>query len=260
VVPEPGQANTSMNSQWGKQYRYAHLYSQPLPSDRRSFLRPVLLGAAGLTLLSGLIWFVFFGPGFNALFGISDTPSISNSSVTLNLAGQRFFIPKNYLRRVEQRRSGDVDQIEIQALLPDLAGFSEETAEDFADKSNTSRVIYITLTAPKQVMRPAERFYQIYPYYFSGPERQGEYGLRLRNMDKNSGFSDFDILYNQVDNRFFLYHCLKAQNDLMPPDCLADKVVEPKILARFRFRRTALADWKNIDSAVETLLSKFAGR
>lgn len=249
-----------MSSQWGKQYRYAHLYSQPLPTERRSYLRLIILGATGLALLSGLIWFVLFGPGFNTLFGISDTPTISNSSVNLNLAGQQFFIPKNYLRRAEQRKSGDVNQIEIQALLPDLAGYSDNNADDFADKSNDSRVIYITLTAPNQVMRPAERFYQIYPYYFSGPERQGDYGLRLRNMDENSGFSDFDILYNQVGSRFYLYHCLKPKNDLMPPDCLADKVVEPKILARYRFRRSALADWQNIDNAVETLLSKFAGR
>lgn len=249
-----------MSSQWGKQYRYAHLYSQPLPTERRGFLRPILFGIGILAMLAGIGWFALYGPGFNTLFGTSDAPTVSNSTVTLNLAGQQFFIPKNYLRRAEQRRSGNVDQIEIYALMPDLKGYSSSTAETFADKSDASQVIYITLTAPKQVMRPAERFHQIYPYYFSGPEREGEYGLRLRNMDKNSGFSDFDILYNQVGNRFYLYHCLKPQNDLMPPDCLADKVVEPKILARYRFRRAALANWQNIDAAVETLLSKFAGR
>ena len=249
-----------MSSQWGKQYRYAHLYSQPLPTEERSYLRPILFGFAALALLAGLVWFVFYGPGFSNIFGVSDAPTISNSTVTLNLAGQRFVIPKNYLRRAEQRRSGGVEQIEIQAILPDLAGFSEATAEDFADKSDQSRVVYITLTAPKQIMRPAERFHQIYPYYFSGPERQGEFGLNLRNMDENSGFADFDILYRQVGNRFFLFHCLKPQNDLMPSDCLADKVVEPKILARYRFRRLALANWQKVDAAVEILLSKFAGR
>ena len=249
-----------MSSQWGKQYRYAHLYSQPLPTERRSFLRPIMLGFAALMLFVALIWFVFYGPGFNSLFGTSDTPTISDSAVTLNLAGQRFVIPKNYLRRSEQRRSGDVDQIEIQAVLPNLVGFSQDMADDFADKTGGSKVIYITLTAPKRIMRPAERFHQIYPYYFAGPERQGDFGLNLRNMDESSGFDDFDILYEQVGNQFFLYHCLKPQNELMPSDCLADKVVEPKILARYRFRRSALAHWQDVDTAVESLLSRFAGR
>ena len=249
-----------MSPQWGEQYRYAHLYSQPLPTERKSFLRPILLGLFVLLMLVGIVWFAFYGPGFNSLFQAKDAPTVSDRAVTLDLAGQRFVIPENYLRRSDHRKSGEVKQIEIHALLPNLTGFSESNAEEFADKTNNSRVVYITLTAPKRIMRPAERFHQIYPYYFAGPERQGDYGLRLRNMDENSGFSDFDILYNQLGNQFYLYHCLKPQNDLMPSDCLADHVVEPKILARYRFRRAALENWQQLDANMAKLLENFAGR
>lgn len=220
----------------------------------------MLFGLALLLMLVGVIWMVFYGPGFSTLFKAPDTPTVSSRTVSLDLAGQKFFIPENYLRRSDNRGGGEAKQIEIHAVLPSLEGFSDDTLELFNDKTNDSSVIYITLTAPQRIMRPAERFHQIYPYYFTGEERQGEYGLKLRNMDENSGFSDFDILYQQVGNRFYLFHCLKPQNDLMPSDCLADMIVEPKILARYRFRRSALKNWQEVDASIETLLARFAGR
>ncbi|NND50412.1 MAG: hypothetical protein HKN60_09200 [Rhizobiales bacterium] len=141
-----------------------------------------------------------------------------------------------------------------------MNGFSDSEADDFRDKSSRARVIYITLTAPTQVWRPAERFYQVYPYYFAGPEEPAEFSLKTRKMDPGSGIADHDVLYHQDENTFTLFHCLRDKPELMPADCVGDKVIEPRILARYRFRRTMLGEWKEIDSAVEQLLAGFAGR
>jgi len=81
-----------------------------------------------------------------------------------------------------------------------------------------------------------------------------------RKMDEGSGLGDHDVHYTQDDNQFYLFHCLRDKSDLMPSDCFADKIIEPRILARYRFREAMLLDWKEIDRGVEQLLSKFAGR
>lgn len=249
-----------MSSQWGRQYRYAHLYSEPLPTERRGLLRPVLLGLSLFALFVALIWFVFFGPGFGSIFGRSDTPSISDRTISLDLAGQRFFIPENFLRRAEQRRGGQVKQIEIQTIWPGLEGYSDDNGEAFRDKSDTSPIVYVNLEAPPRLMRPAEVFHQIYPYFFAGPEADGPHGLKTRPMDPNSGRADMDVYYSFAGNRFYMFHCLRAEDDLMPSDCFGDKVIEPKILARYRFRRALLKDWQEIDAQIELLLARFAGR
>lgn len=249
-----------MSSQWGQQYRYAQLYSEPLPTERRGMLRPILLAVSVVALFVGLLWFLFYGPGFGTIFKTGDAPTVSDRTVTLDLASQQFFIPENYLRRREHRRGGEVEQIEIQTVWPSLKGYSEDDADAFRDKTDISRIIYMTLEVPKRLIRPAEVFHHVYPYFFSGPEADGPYGLKTRPLDPNSGRADMDVYYSFESGRFHMLHCLKIENDLMPPDCFGDRVIEPKILARYRFRRSMLNDWREIDTQVEQLLARFAGR
>lgn len=249
-----------MSSQWGQQYRYSHLYSEALPTEQRGILRPILLGGLGLAVFVGLLWYLFYGPGFGSIFQASDAPTVSDRTVTLNLAGQQFFIPENYLRRGEHRRGGDVKQIEIHAIWPSLKGYSEFDSDDFRDKSDISRIIYVTLEVPPRLIRPAEVFHHVYPYFFSGPEQEGPFGMKTRPLDPNSGRADMDVYYSFDNGQFHMFHCLKVENELMPPDCFGDKVIEPKILARYRFRRSMLNDWREIDAQIEQLLSRFAGR
>jgi len=241
------------------QNNYSTLYSQPLPTERRFNLWPYALGVVLLACLGMLGWWIFFSQASIGLFGSASEPTDSDRTVTLTLAGQRFFIPESYLRTRAQRSGGDVDQIDIHTLWPTMNGFSEAEGEDFRDKSANSRVIYITLAAPTQVWRPAERFYQVYPYYFASPEEPAEYGLKTRRMAEDSGVADHDVLYHQGDDRFTLFHCLRDKPDLMPADCVGDKVIEPRILARYRFRRSMLAEWREIDTMIEELLAGFAG-
>jgi hypothetical protein len=238
---------------------YSALYSQPLPTERRFNIWPFALGAALVVVVGGLMWWAFFGAGSDILFPSSQAPSLSDRTITLDLAGQRFFIPENYLRSRDQRSGGEVERIDIFALWPSMKGFNEDDAEQFRDKSADSRVIYVTLTAPTQVWRPAERFYQVYPYYFAGPEEPAEHGLMTRKMDDGSGIADHDVLYHQGADHLALFHCLRDQAELIPADCIGDQVIEPRILARYRFRRALLEDWREIDAAVEQLLAGFAG-
>ncbi|MHA1523820.1 MAG: hypothetical protein ACTSY1_05375 [Alphaproteobacteria bacterium] len=180
--------------------------------------------------------------------------------MSLNLAGQVFTIPESFLRTGASRKGGAVKRVDIQAVWPSLAGYNTSNAEDFGDKSKNSPVIYVTLTAPTRLWRPAERFYQIYPYYFDGPEKTPVFDLNSRRMDENSGLSEYTVYYRQDAERLFLYHCLDQQAELMPSDCFADIVIEPNVLARYRFRRTRLEEWREIDTGIRQLLARFSGR
>jgi len=241
-------------------HQYSSAYSHPLPIERRTSVFPYILAGILLALCGFALWWMLAAQNPLAIFGRSDAPTISNRTIMLELSGQRFAIPENYLRTSEQRTGGVVNQIDLQTIWPSMSGFNDSEADDFRDKSDTSRVLYITLTAPAQVWRPAERFYQVYPYYFAGPEEDARYGLKQRRMDDGSGLGDHDVLYHQGTDSFHLFHCLRDTSELMPADCVADKVVEPRILARYRFRRAMLVDWQEIDEAVEHLLARFAAR
>jgi hypothetical protein len=247
-----------MRSRLGHQY--SSYYAQPLPTERRSQFVPYLFGAALICLSIGAVWWVAAGPSFGGFFASPDRPTDSDQVVTLDLAGQKFLVPQNHVRFADQRRGGEVDRIDVYALWPSMRGFTEAESEEFRDKGDDSQVIYVTLTAPQRLWRPAERFYQIYPYYFAGPEEPGLFGLMRRRMDEGSGLGDHDVYYHQGKDRFFLFHCLRDKSELMPSDCFADKIVEPNVLARFRFRRSMLEDWQAIDAGVEAMLARFAGR
>lgn len=241
-------------------HHYSSLYSQPLPTERSFNVWPFAVGTLTLVLAGLVAWWFVAGPGLSGLLAPPDAPTVSNRVVTLELAGQQFHVPQNYLRVREQRSGGPVERIDLYAIWPSMRGFNEGEADEFRDKGDTARIVYITLTAPARVWRPAERFYQIYPYYFAGPEERGKFGLMRRAMDEGSGLGDHDVHYYQDQQNFFLFHCLRDKSDLMPSDCFADKIIEPRILARYRFREAMLVDWREIDQGVEALLAQFAGR
>lgn len=240
-------------------HQYSNLYSHALPTERRSNVWLYVFAAVLMAGCAAVLWWLIGSQVPVPVFGNSDHPTTSNRLITLELARQRFLIPENYLRNPDQRSGGKVDQIDLYALWPRMNGFNEDDADLFRDKSKTSQVIYITLTAPAQLWRPAERFYQVYPYYFDGPEEQDKFGLMRRQMDAGSGLGDHDVLYFQGPDSFYLFHCLRDNAGPIPADCVADKVIEPRTLARYRFRRSLLANWKEIDDAVENLLGQFVG-
>lgn len=249
----------SRRSQLGNQYGYSNPYNQPLPTDSRGPWLAIMTGIATLLLVVAVAWWIIAGPPLTSIFQSANAPSSSSRIVSLTLAGQTFQIPQNYLRTTESRAGGNVKRIDIYAVWPSLAGYNSSTADSFADKSKDSQVIYLTLTAPSRLWRPAERFYQIYPYYFKGPERAPLYNLNSRRMDKNSGLGEYTIYYRQEEDRLFLFHCLEQGAELMPSDCFTDIVIEPNVLARFRFRRSALKNWREIDTGVRQLLLQFSG-
>lgn len=249
-----------MRSRLGHQY--SSLYSYPLPTERKRNYWPIVFAVILVGLCGLFVWWILDGRdiGIGSLFGSTDAPTESDRMVTLQLGGQQFYVPANYLRSRDIRSGGAVEQIDLYAIWPSMQGFNPDDADSFRDKSESSPIIYITLTAPAQFWRPAERFYQVYPYYFAGPETVGPYGLMSRRMDDGSGLGDHDVFYFQDTDDFYLFHCLRDKSDLIPSDCVADKVIEPRILARYRFRRAMLADWRQIEQDVETLLEGFAGQ
>ena len=242
------------------QHQYSSLYSHSLAGERRTGFWLYIFGIVLVAACGAAIWWLIGTQAPLPLFSAGDRPTVSDEIVTIELARQRFYIPENYLRSAEQRAGGPVEQIDLHAIWPTMRGFNEADAEAFRDKSPDSHVIYITLNAPTQLWRPAERFYQVYPYYFAGPEEQANFGLMRRQMDAGSGLGDHDVFYRQDAESFHLFHCLRDETNLIPSDCVADKVIEPRTLARYRFRRSLLADWKEIDGAVEDLLAQFVGR
>jgi len=243
-----------------KQSHYSTVYSQFPPTKRWLNIWPFTLATIFLIGLLLTAWWAFLTPVDNTIIDHSALSNNSENLITLNFAGQNFYIPENYIRNKDPRTGSKVDRIDLHVLWPEMSGLSSHNAEVFRDKTTHARVIYITMTTPNQLWRPAEKFYQIYPYYFSGYEQKTNFGLMQRQMNTSSGIANYDVLYHQDHNRLYLYHCMRDQPDLMPPDCVGDKIIEPNILARYRFRRTMLKDWKSIDADIEQLLGRFVNR
>jgi hypothetical protein len=186
--------------------------------------------------------------------------SESVERVPVRLGGIDLKVPANLMRRVEERISGGpVERLSLAVLWPSMEGYSEINARAFADSGDHSPVMLIGLVAEGATpdMDTSERLARVWMSLASGDPLPGPAGLALLPLpgDSSSG-TDF-VAHRSEGGKLFAARCFTPRDAALAANCERTIRLAPGFLVTYRFRQSRLDTWRDMDAAVEALVSSF---
>ena len=211
-----------------------------------------------VAILSGLFLLIYLFPSPSPLFAEQQSPTSSTKVVALEVNGLKLWIPSNYLEFDSTRRGGRRRSIEVFAIMPDLTGWSNWDASDFAENGPGSRVVYISIREDKVNLSEADRFQRIYLAYIVDPKGSPAwYDLTRYQFRSDSGYRAEDLFVGHTPSGPVIMHCAKLGADDPSPNCWRDLRLAKGVSVSYRFKRKRLSHWHEIADGVAKLMASF---
>ena len=246
------------NPREDKSLSYGRQSSEELVHERPAWIIPAAV-AAGVLILSGFFLYYYFGPTTKELLGLDPRASIDDTPVEAIIADRRFLIPENYTRYPKQRDGGRQRELDMHALWPQMAPYSAQHEQDFADNGSSSNVIFFSLRETSTPLSSDKRLKNIYSKYLATPEPEKDpTGLKRFTFRENSGYGDqFLLVGHDADKRLLLLTCDRDTPLVESPNCSRTLLIAPNLELTYRYKRTHLKDWETIDEKIRALVASF---
>ena len=214
----------------------------------RSVAAIALFGAMLFIIISGIVLAIYFVPNPALLVGTGAKPS-ANKLVESRIEDMRFLIPETLIARLDQPLLGDVRRIDLRvpwpyggsADVPDSPG----GLEDF---------ILITLEARGSQQTHEDLLAPIYSVYLADNARSGG-GLAMKSFKPGSPYSDSELAVDFGEHPPAVTRCDITASALGPVLCERLAPVGGKIMARIRFAKSHIADWKGMDRTAKDVIA-----
>jgi hypothetical protein len=211
-----------------------------------------------VAILSGLFLLFYLFPSPPPLFAEQQSPTSNTNVVALEVNGLKLWIPANYLEFDSARRGGRRRVVEVFAIMPDMTGWSNWDASDFADNGPSSRVIHMPIREDKVDLSEPERLRRIYLAYVVDPKGvAASFGLTRYEFRDDSGYRAEDLFVGQTRRGLAIMHCAKLGPDIPSPSCWRDVRLAKGVSVSYRFKRGRLSHWREIADGVEKLMTAF---
>ncbi len=210
-------------------------------------------------LLSLLFLAYYLSPSLSEIMGTAPDPSDENRPIELTIGDRTFMIPANYTRFAAARRGGNQERVSMYALLPKFQPYSPATADDFEDNTARSSVIHFDLGVTTSKFSERERFEKIYLRLVTDPEgTNGPHGFRKYQFNENSGYKDEDLfVWTSPKDELIVLRCFKSTEIIASPTCRRDLHYGGEVDLTYRFKRSHLSRWKDIDQGMLRLIQGF---
>lgn len=184
-----------------------------------------------------------------AMGGNSDDPTTREIVIGNNVINT----PANEIRFDRQRMSGIASRLDLYWRWPALEGYSREASAAF-DNSDSSRSILFVSFEPKIMSRDMSgRFEPIYKALIVRPGVPGPAATRVYGFDPKSGYlNESLVVAPSADGAApYVARCLTgpAADESLAP-CERDIQIGDDLSLIYRFPKSLLADWKQLDQAV----------
>ena len=228
-------------------------------TERPSWLVPAIL--VGITLIiSGGYLYWYFGPSVGDLIGHTPNASIKTRPIDLSVSGVSFRIPENYTQFPRARKGGARDSVALHALLPRLEPFSASNARSFHNNGPESRVVHFQIEAFRSPLEEVERLERIYmPRVVDTLGKPVRAGLiRYEFADDRGRFKNEDLFVGKLEGGGkAVILCVKETEEVDNPNCRRDFEFGSQLSLSYRFKRSHLEDWREINGSILELINQF---
>ena len=214
---------------------------------QRSHLTPFAvaggIGLAAILIVAYLLW-----PTWDV-----EKPA-DPSHLPMMIGGTPFNVPTKAIRVKLQKRTGPQERVDLNFIYPSLdppEARSHVTADAVDESAPQIDRIFLSIAAHNNALAPDERMRTIYPRYLdSNPARVTD-GLSMRPFRDNTPYTSEDLVYAGTPQ--IIARCTRDAST--PGMCLSERRVDGADLT-FRFPRSWLAQWRDVASAMDQLVSR----
>ncbi len=226
--------------------------------ERPAWLIPATV-ALGVILFSALFGYYYFGPTPSEILGLDPRASDSSEKVDMMIGDERFLIPANFTRYPLQRVGGTQDEIDLHALLPELAPYTAKRQAAFENNTPDAIVAHIKIHLAKGLMPATRRLDDIYArHLYSRTPESGAAGLELYRFAEGTGYKDQELyVAEQSEGEPLLLLCFKHSDVIFSPNCTRTFYLTDTVAVTYRYKRAQLENWKSTDQAIIALVQSF---
>jgi hypothetical protein len=211
-----------------------------------------------VVLFSIFVLLYYLAPNPVSFIEERPSPSARIETVQATVGGLALRIPANYLVFASARKGGTRREIDVAAKLPDFHGYSEAKRNVFSTNGVTSPIVRIKIRGEPFEVPEAARLNRVYLGEVVDPRGQAaSYGLTHYEFRDDSGYRGDDLFVGQEENKIVAMLCERPGADVPSPNCLRDYPLGSGAALSYRFKRTHLAQWRDIARGVNRLLSSF---
>ncbi len=217
----------------------------------RLLLGMAILATLTLSICIGGRWL----GGRIALAGNSDSPK----PFLIAIGQDKMLLPANSIRFPTQRKAGSADRINLGLTWPEMAGYSQENRLRFDDMRQSTGLIFVQLSQAIMSRDMSGRLEPIYKHVTEGPSKLFVAGLTLHTLKKEAGYQDEVLLTaSRPGQPDYVVRCTLPESleKSTSADCQRDVAIGKGMSVLYRFSSLHLNDWRKIDEAVTTYVSK----
>jgi hypothetical protein len=208
--------------------------------------------------LSAAVLAYYFAAGAMRFGGELPQPTDATRPVSLTIGSTRFRIPANYIVLASERRGGALNEVTLAAMLPRLDAYSLAVAEEYAGNAPDSPIVHLRIQRERVPLPEPERLERIYRLQFEDAEGEAQPdGSRRFSFRAGSGYRGQELFAGIIDGRQIALLCDRVTATTPSPNCIRDIPFGAGLGLSYRFKRAHIAQWREIDSAVKTLLNGF---
>ena len=158
-------------------------------------------------------------------------------------------VPLNMVRFSNQRDKSVLSRADLVMYWIDGTGFQEANRRIFLTPEGTKDLIFLTLEERKMDFDMSGRFQPIYSKLLTGPKSSGPAGLILQALKAGSGYDGEELAVSTGQSPPWIARCQKG-GSMESPTCLRDIFAGTGLSLRYRFSRTLLPFWREIEQLV----------
>ena len=158
-------------------------------------------------------------------------------------------VPLNMVRFSNQRDKSVLNHADLVMYWIDGTGFKEANRRLFLTPEGTKDLIFLTLEDRKMDFDMSSRFQPIYSKLLTGPRTSGPAGLVLQKFKAGSGYDGEELAISTDQSPPWIARCQTSES-MESPTCMRDLFAGTGLSLRYRFSRSLLPFWREIEQLV----------
>ncbi len=221
-------------------------------------------------ILSGLVAYYYFGPPIPGFGGGLPRASARELPIHMEIGESRFVISENYTQYPRDRRDGVRDGVSLYTMFPTHEGYTARHSELFQISENDPEprdrllaggrfVVHFEVHIRRLPMSEADRVEHIYRERLADPEGDAfNDELTQYTFDPESSYADQDLfLGEEANGDVVAILCTQRSNVVRNPNCRRTLDLPDGLRLSYRFKRTQLEQWREINDGVIELLDSW---
>jgi hypothetical protein len=230
---------------------------RPAPPHLWQPYKPLVLTVAGIMLV------VAFGGLTRSVIDVyRDAMTMTGLSadatpVRLAIGPEELAIPGNMIRSDRTRRGGPVERADLALFWPTLEGYSAPLSDAFENGGPGGPIVYATISTRDEPLDSTGRLDEVYARFFVDKPLPGPSGLVGRRLNADSGYGGEIVYFMPSEPRPFVARCVADGTAEMPAMCLRDINFGRGLSVLYRFNRSLLPQWRQLDAGIQKLVAGF---